>query len=212
MNKLQLLLISAVLGLTACASGGIATNAPDFQNKFASGNLRLTCGLACVGTMVSARQKEAGLFNNKLWMDLAKEAAGVGYDSDQQYFYLGASAAALGYRNAARTYFTLANASPIKCSAANACDGLSFPRDTNAWINWLNQLDAKDAAAAKAKSNTASTSTVNSNTTSTSTANKPAAQQAAPAQIEAPKMTIIAPTAAPAAAPAKGSVKSGDLL
>jgi len=202
MNKLQLLLISAVLGLTACANGGIATNAPDFQNKFASGNLRLTCGLACVGTMVSARQKEAGLFNNKLWMDLAKEAAGVGYDSDQQYFYLGASAAALGYRNAARTYFTLANASPIKCSAANACDGLSFPRDTNAWINWLNQLDAKDAAAAKAKSNTASTNNTN----------KPAAQQAAPAQIEAPKMTIIAPTAAPAAAPAKGSVKSGDLL
>jgi hypothetical protein len=151
--------------------------------------------------MVSARQKEAGLFNNKLWMDLAKEAAGVGYDSDQQYFYLGASAAALGYRNAARTYFTLANASPIKCSAANACDGLSFPRDTNAWINWLNQLDAKDAAAAKAKSNTASTTT-----------NKPATQQSAPAQIEAPKMTIIAPTAAPAAAPAKGSVKSGDLL
>jgi hypothetical protein len=135
-------------------------------------------------------------------MDLAKEAAGVGYDSDQQYFYLGASAAALGYRNAARTYFTLANASPIKCSAANACDGLSFPRDTNAWINWLNQLDAKDAAAAKAKSNTASTNNTN----------KPAAQQAAPAQIEAPKMTIIAPTAAPAAAPAKGSVKSGDLL
>jgi len=201
MNKLQLLLISAVLGLTACASGGIATNAPDFQNKFGSGNLRLTCGLACVGTMVSARQKEAGLFNNKLWMDLAKEAAGVGYDSDQQYFYLGASAAALGYRSAARTYFTLANASPIKCSAANACDGLSFPRDTNAWINWLNQLDAKDAAAAKAKPNTASSSS----------ANKPAAQQAAPAQIEAPKMTIIAPTA-PAAAPAKGSVKSGDLL
>ena len=205
MNKLQLLLISAVLGLTACASGGIATNAPDFQNKFASGNLRLTCGLACVGTMVSARQKEAGLFNNKLWMDLAKEAAGVGYDSDQQYFYLGASAAALGYRNAARTYFTLANASPIKCSAANACDGLAFPRDTNAWMNWLNQLDARDAAAAaaaaKAKSNTATTSTTN----------KPAAQQAAPAQIEAPKMTIIAPTA-PAAAPAKGSVKSGDLL
>jgi hypothetical protein len=78
-------------------------------------------------------------------------------------------------------------------------------------MNWLNQLDARDAAAAKAKSNTAPTSTVNSNTTSTSTANKPAAQQAAPAQIEAPKMTIIAP-AAPAAAPAKGSVKSGDLL
>jgi len=129
-------------------------------------------------------------------MDLAKEAAGVGYDSDQQYFYLGASAAALGYRNAARTYLTLANASPIKCSAANACDGLSFPRDSNAWINWLNQLDAKDAAAAK------------SNTASTTNTNKPAAQQAAPAQIEAPKMTITAPTAAPA----KGSVKSGDLL
>jgi hypothetical protein len=148
--KLLLASVSAVIILGACATGGIAVNAPDFQNKFASGNIRLTCKLECAGTVGAARQKMKGLYNNRLWQDLAKEVARVGFDSDQQYFYLGASAAGLGYRNAARTYFALANASPQKCGGStNVCDGFSFPADINSWQAQLNSLDAKDAAAAR---------------------------------------------------------------
>jgi hypothetical protein len=144
--------VISILGCTgllvACASGGIAVNAPDFQNKFASGNIRLTCKLECSGTVGFARQKMKNLYNNKLWMDLAKEVSSIGFENDQQYFYLGAAAAGLGYRNAARTYFSLANATTLKCGGSpNVCDGLNVPADINTWVNALNAADAKDAAA-----------------------------------------------------------------
>lgn len=134
--------------LASCASSGIAVNAPDFQNNFASGNIRLTCKLSCSGSVGFARQKMRSLYNNKLWMDLAKEVASIGHDNDQQYFYLGAAASGLGYRNAARTYFSLANSTTLKCGGTpNVCDGFNFPADINTWVNALNSADAKDAAA-----------------------------------------------------------------
>lgn len=81
-------------------------------------------------------------------MDLAREVASIGYENDQQYFYLGAAASGLGYRNAARTYFSLANSTTFKCAGSlNVCDGFNYPADINAWINALNTADAKDAAA-----------------------------------------------------------------
>ncbi len=146
--KLIISTLFSVCLLASCASGGIAVNAPDFQNQFASGNVRLTCKLECSGSVGFARQKMRNLYNNKLWMDLAKEVASIGYDNDQQYFYLGAAASGLGYRNAARTYFSLANSTTLKCGGSiNVCDGFNFPADINAWINALNTADAKDAAA-----------------------------------------------------------------
>ena len=157
MNLNVYLCILVCIGfLTSCASGGIAVNAPDFQNKFASGDVRLTCKLECSGSVGFARQKMRNLYNNKLWLDLAKEVASIGYENDQQYFYLGAAAAGLGYRSAARTYFSLANASTLKCGGSpNICDGLNFPADINTWVNALNTADAKDAAAKNSlKSNT----------------------------------------------------------
>ena len=90
-----------------------------------------------------------GFYDNKLWMDLAKEVSEIGFDNDQQYFYLGTSAAGLGYRNAARTYFNLARASAIKCGGStNVCDGFNFPNDINAWVTAINNADARDAQAA----------------------------------------------------------------
>lgn len=137
--------------LAGCASGGISTSGADFQNKFASGNVRLTCTLSCAGTVGAARQKLRGLYNNRLWNDLAKEVSSIGFDSDQQYYYLAMAAANLGYRNAARTYIALANASPGKCGGSvNVCDGFSFPNDLNSLSQALNNLDAKDAAAKEA--------------------------------------------------------------
>jgi len=149
MNIKKVISILGCIGLlTSCASGGVAVNAPDFQNKFGSGNIRLTCKLECSGTVGFARQKMRNLYNNKLWMDLAKEVSAIGFDNDQQYFYLGAAASGLGYRNAARTYFALASSTTSKCGGSpNVCDGLNIPADINAWINALNAADAKDAAA-----------------------------------------------------------------
>jgi hypothetical protein len=93
-----------------------------------------------------------GFYDNKLWMDLAIEVSSIGFDNDQQYFYLGTAAAALGYRNAAKTYFNLARASAYKCGGSiNVCDGFNFPSDINAWVTALNNADAKDALAAAAK-------------------------------------------------------------
>ena len=146
--KLIISTLFCVCLLASCASGGISVNAPDFQSKFASGNIRLTCQLGCSGSAGFARQKMRNLYNNKLWMDLAKEVASIGYENDQQYFYLGAAASGLGYRNAARTYFSLANSTTFKCAGSiNVCDGLNFPADINSWVNALNTADAKDAAA-----------------------------------------------------------------
>lgn len=148
----RLILATALtLILGGCATGGISTTTTDFQNKFASGNIRLTCGLSCAGTVGATRAKMKGQFTNRLWMDLAKEVAGIGYDNDLQYYYLAVSAANLGYRNAARTYISLANATPTKCGGSiNVCDGFVFPRDTNALLNALSDADAKDAATKEA--------------------------------------------------------------
>ena len=160
MNLLKLVIstLACVWLLASCASGGIALNAPDFQNKFTSGNIRLTCKLECSGSVGFARQKMRNLYNNKLWMDLAKEVSSIGYDNDQQYFYLGAAASGLGYRNAARTYFSLANSTTSKCGGSpNVCDGLNFPGDINTWINAINIADAKDAAAKNSVKNSAPT-------------------------------------------------------
>lgn len=154
--KLVISILTGVGLLSSCATGGIAVNAPDFQNKFASGNIRLTCKLECSGRVGFARQKMRTLYSNKQWMDLAKEVSSIGYENDQQYFYLGAAASGLGYRNAARTYFSLAGTTTSKCGGSpNVCDGLNFPADINTWVNALNVADAKDAAAKNAvKSNT----------------------------------------------------------
>ena len=153
--KYRILFISiaffACLGLNGCATGGISTSTPDFQSKFARGEIRLTCTLACAGSVGAARRKMRGFYDNKLWMDLAKEVSAIGFDNDQQYFYLGTAAAGLGYRNAARTYFNLARASAYKCGGStNVCDGFNFPADINAWLAALNNADAKDSQAAAA--------------------------------------------------------------
>jgi len=172
------------IGLGGCATGGISTSAPDFQNKFAKGEIRLTCTLSCAGSVGVARKKMRGFYDNKLWMDLAKEVSEIGFDNDQQYFYLGASAAALGYRNAARTYFNLARASALKCGGStNVCDGFNFPNDINAWVTALNNADARDAAARNAAARDA------------------AARDAAAKQKSAPRASSLGPVQAQPAAP-----------
>ena len=188
----RVLLISiglfVAVGLGGCATGGISTSAPDFREKFARGEIRLTCTLACAGSVGVARQKMRGLYDNKLWLDLAKEVSEIGFDNDQQYFYLGASAAGLGHRNAARTYFNLARASALKCGGStNVCDGFNFPNDINAWVTALNNADSRDAAARDAAAKAA--------------AARDAAQQRSAPRASAPSPSQPQPSSPPAAAP-----------
>jgi len=152
LNKSYLILCALCLNiLSACSTGGLKVDASDFQNNFAAGGIRLNCGIECSFSVGAARPKMRILYNNRLWLDLAKEVARVGYANDQQYFYLGAAAAGMGYRNAARTYFALSNASDLRCAKApNTCDGFNFPLDINIWLNQLANADAKDATDKKA--------------------------------------------------------------
>lgn len=133
--------------LIGCATGGIKTDHPSFNQQFATGQIRLTCGLGCAGTDGASRGKYRNLYQNKLWGDLAKEVAGVGYENDRNYYYLAIAAENSGYLNAAKTYYQLALASTSKCGGrTNVCDGFSFPGEINSRLNAINAKQAQDAA------------------------------------------------------------------
>lgn len=153
MNSISLktLFLSAVASsLLGCATGGINTAHPSFNQQFATGQIRLTCGLGCAGTDGATRSKYRNFYQNRLWMDLAKEVAGVGFDNDRNYFYLGIAAENSGYMNAAKTYYQLGLASTSKCGGrTNVCDGFSFPTDINVRLSAINTKQAQDAARSK---------------------------------------------------------------
>jgi len=209
-SRLPLLCVGffVALGLGGCATGGISTSAPDFQNKFAKGEIRLTCSLACAGSVGVARKQMRGFYDNKLWMDLAKEVSEIGFDSDQQYFYLGASAAGLGYRNAARTYFNLARASAFKCGGStNVCDGFNFPNDINSWVTALNNADARDAQAAAARAAAAR------DAAAAQQKSAPRASSQSPAQVQpsSPPAAAAPPTTTPVPIVPPSTVKPGPI-
>lgn len=152
-NLKNLLLCTLAGILVGCATGGINTAHPSFNQQFATGQLRLTCGLGCAGTDGSTRVKYRNLYQNRLWLDLAKEVAGVGFDSDRNYYYLGIAAESSGYLTAAKTYYQLGLASTSKCGGrTNVCDGFSFPADINVRLNAINAKQAQDAARSKSNS------------------------------------------------------------
>jgi hypothetical protein len=149
--KNTIVVLSTVGLLSACATGGINTNASDFQSKFASGSINLTCALSCAGTYGASRAELRSLYDNRRWAELAKSVASIGYENDQAYFYLGAAAAGLNYRAAARSYLNRAATTRMKCGGSpNVCDGFVFPANIYPWITALNNADAKDAAAKEA--------------------------------------------------------------
>jgi len=110
---LRLSVFATYLGLlVGCASGGIrdpAGNATvDVETTIISGNARLTCGVPCSGSWGADRAYARRLYDQGLWRDLALAVAAVGFEVDQTYYYLGRAMEELGYPDAARTYFKLA--------------------------------------------------------------------------------------------------------
>jgi hypothetical protein len=143
-NLTQLVLVVAISSnLFGCASGGIQSPSgepiSDVLTKLESGEVRLSCGVACSGAWGrSARRRAKALYDNGLWKDLAIEVARVGFKADQTYYYLGRAAEELGYTNAARTYYKLGLANDYKCDGLlNNCNGLVFPTEM---LNALNRL------------------------------------------------------------------------
>lgn len=145
----NILVLASTAGLlSACATGGINTNASDFQTTFASGSINLTCGLSCAGTYGASRAQLRSLYDNRRWAELAKTVASIGFENDQAYFYLGAAAAGLNHRKAARSYFNRAVTVRMKCNGTpNVCDGFVFPANIYPWLTALNNADERDAAA-----------------------------------------------------------------
>ncbi len=90
----------------------------------------MNCDTSCAGSWGYSRKTFKGLYEQKLWKDLAIEVARVGFRSDQTYFYLGQAAEGLGNTEAARTYYKLGLVSH-KCNGfvVNNCDGFVFPKD-----------------------------------------------------------------------------------
>ena len=139
--RLARLLQRLATAAIAVAAWGCATDGPrdpagvPITNALAaleSGEIRLACAASCAGSYGACRKLLRARYDRQQWNDLAVEVARIGYRINQSYFYLGRAAEGLGHVEAARTYYELALASPMKCSQSEVfgtCDGLVFPDD-----------------------------------------------------------------------------------
>lgn len=109
----------------------------DVIESLKKGELRMDC-LLCGGSSGFYNRKIIGFFNNQLWNDLAIEIARIGYNEDLAYFYLGKAAEGLGHPDAAKIYYKLSLAAVGHCPKS-LCNGFSFPYDSNAAFNRLEE-------------------------------------------------------------------------
>ena len=86
-------------------------------DAFSKGRSELGAGSALAFTFVQG--KLSRLFSEKNWRDLARETLDADYRVDLAYFYLGKSAAGLGFDDAARIY--LAKAAELAARSDSSC-------------------------------------------------------------------------------------------
>lgn len=86
-------------------------------DAFTKGRSELGAGSALAFTFVQG--KLSRLFSEKNWRDLARETLDADYRVDLAYFYLGKSAAGLGFDDAARIY--LAKAAELAGRSDSSC-------------------------------------------------------------------------------------------
>lgn len=119
----------------------------DIISSLKKGDLRLTCDTACSGKWGGIKTRIKGLYENKLWTDLAIEISNVGFRVDQNYYYLGSSAEGLGYPDAAYIYYKLSLATAHKCNGLiNNCESLDIPSLTNTALTRIEKLTAVSKA------------------------------------------------------------------
>jgi hypothetical protein len=143
MNIKFLLFTTCICLLSGCATRGIqnptGTEVIDVMPVFLNGDARLNCYTSCSGSWGASRKTAKGLYEQKLWKDLAIEVARVGHRSDQTYFYFGQAAEGLGNIDAARIYYKLGLVSTKCDNVFNNCDGFVFPKDI---LDAMNRLPA----------------------------------------------------------------------
>lgn len=128
-------LCAFVVTLLGCQTQGGLHNAQGDTIKLtfpsiAKGDARLTCRSRCLEAWDLARNYARQLYADKSWVELALLVGQTGFNSDQSYFYLGRSVEELGYPQAARTYYRLAQEAKIKCSeSAKQCDGFDIANE-----------------------------------------------------------------------------------
>lgn len=129
--------------LLFCALAGCATERPRADEplerhqllaELASGRLRLGCDVSCAASWRLARAKLRGLYENKVWQELAVGVEQLSYGSDLGYFYLGRAAEETGSTRAAGLYYKLALAATNRCDGwlFNSCDGVKLPAEATA--------------------------------------------------------------------------------
>ena len=127
--------VFSIISLFGCATTGSYTSSgakiTDVKVALKNGDIRPTCAVSCSGTNGYHHGRRKIYYDSGLWFDLAVDVVKVGFESDQNYYYLGRSAEGLGYFDAALAYYKLAKTETVfKCdNLVNNCDGLVFPKD-----------------------------------------------------------------------------------
>ncbi len=133
-------LAGALVLTTGCATDRPKAAEPierlQVLSELSNGHLRLECNTACAASWRLARPRLKGLYENKVWQDLAVEVTRIGQPSDLAYFYLARAAEGLGHPRAAELYFKLSRASPSRCEGwiFNSCDGIQLPAEATAGL------------------------------------------------------------------------------
>jgi hypothetical protein len=107
--KIKLLIFPLLIVLSGCATYGGPMQQGSIQavQAFQTGQVRLNCGYRCAREWNSNFGDLVSLYSAGQWQALAESVIRIGYVSDLSYYYLASAAEAIGYADAAVTYYQL---------------------------------------------------------------------------------------------------------
>lgn len=119
--------LCACLILTSCAMSG-TTYRGDRNQAFINGEVVLDCFVSCSGRWGANVPDIKGLYDAKLWQQLASRIMDIGYGDNLSYFLLGRAAEELGYSAASQQYYRMSLAAS-KCDVIVSynCHGIELP-------------------------------------------------------------------------------------
>lgn len=142
LEAMRWLLLFALLAVAACQGGPTinAQNAEAFTYAFVAGRVELSSDNPLTLPSPWYRRRVYALWRSGQWANLAADVAENGFDMDINWFYLGESAKAQGFNDAARAYYRRAYNDSIssfgnrRCASFlhidhTFCAGFRFPQD-----------------------------------------------------------------------------------